>query len=239
MGALNPKQQRFVAEYLIDLNATQAAIRAGYSAKTASQIGERLLRNVEVQKALSEAMKKREQRTEITQDMVLQRWWEIANADVNGVVQFRRSNCRRCHGVDFGYQWTEDEYNQAVAEAKEGEQPELLGGFGFVRNRQPNPACPHCSGEGSGFMHVNDTRELKGPAKLIYRGVQQSKDGLKVILADQDKALENVARHLGMFKEKVELTGANGGPIQTQDVTKTDLTDEELAEELKKYGIEP
>ena len=49
---LTEKQQRFVEEYLIDLNATQAAIRAGYSAKTADQQGSRMLANVKVQQAI-------------------------------------------------------------------------------------------------------------------------------------------------------------------------------------------
>lgn len=80
--ALTPKQGRFVAEYLIDLNATQAAIRAGYSAKTASSQGERLLRNVEVSKALQAAQKAREQRTHITQDRVLQELARIAFFDI-------------------------------------------------------------------------------------------------------------------------------------------------------------
>ena len=51
---MTPKQQRFVDEYLIDLNATQAAIRAGYSEKTAQEQGSRLLSNVMVQKAVTE-----------------------------------------------------------------------------------------------------------------------------------------------------------------------------------------
>jgi phage terminase small subunit len=68
---LTPKQQKFVREYLIDLNATQAAIRAGYSSKTAGQIGEQNLKKLEIAKAIQEAMNEREKRTEITQDMVL------------------------------------------------------------------------------------------------------------------------------------------------------------------------
>ena len=63
--SLTPKQDAFVREYLIDLNATQAAIRAGYSAKTAEQQGSRLLRNVQVAAALSEAQTKRAERVEI------------------------------------------------------------------------------------------------------------------------------------------------------------------------------
>ncbi|WP_213431657.1 terminase small subunit, partial [Paenibacillus dendritiformis] len=70
--ALTAKQKAFVQEYLIDLNATQAAIRAGYSAKTARKIGAENLTKPDIQKAIQEAMERREKRTEITQDRVLQ-----------------------------------------------------------------------------------------------------------------------------------------------------------------------
>lgn len=69
---LTAKQQRFVDEYLIDLNATQAAIRAGYSAKRADAIGYENLRKPEVAAAVEAAMQDRAKRTEITQDYVLQ-----------------------------------------------------------------------------------------------------------------------------------------------------------------------
>ena len=68
---LSPKQQMFVVEYLVDLNATQAAIRAGYSAKTAEWVGPRMVTKSHVTKAIQVAMAEREQRTEITQDKVL------------------------------------------------------------------------------------------------------------------------------------------------------------------------
>lgn len=71
MTGLNDKQERFVDEYLKDLNATQAAIRAGYSEKTAYSMGQRLLKKVEIQKAIQQRQKARERRTEITQDRVL------------------------------------------------------------------------------------------------------------------------------------------------------------------------
>lgn len=69
--ALNPKQSQFVKEYLIDFNALGAAIRAGYSQKTAGQIGHRLLKNVEIQKGLAKAQEERSERTGITADYVL------------------------------------------------------------------------------------------------------------------------------------------------------------------------
>ena len=68
---LTPKQQCFVDEYLIDLNATRAAIRAGYSAKTAEQQGPRLLGNVGVKAAIDAAKEKRAERTNINADRVL------------------------------------------------------------------------------------------------------------------------------------------------------------------------
>jgi phage terminase small subunit len=75
---MTPKQQRFVNEYLIDLSATQAAIRAGYSEKTAHSQGPRLLENVEVKAAIEKALAEREKRTEITQDWVLTTIYETA-----------------------------------------------------------------------------------------------------------------------------------------------------------------
>lgn len=79
---LTNKQRRFVDEYLIDLNATQAAIRAGYSKKTANEQGARLLANVSVMLVVQEAMKARENRTHITQDRVLQELARIAFFDI-------------------------------------------------------------------------------------------------------------------------------------------------------------
>ena len=69
---LTPRESRFVAEYPIDCNATQAAIRAGYSAKTAYSAGQRLLKDVEIASAIQAAMDNRSQRTEITAEYVLQ-----------------------------------------------------------------------------------------------------------------------------------------------------------------------
>ena len=82
MASLTPKQQRFVEEYLIDLNATQAAIRSGYSEKTARQIGEQNLSKLYIQKAIQEAQARREERTKIDADYVLQRLVAIDQMDV-------------------------------------------------------------------------------------------------------------------------------------------------------------
>ena len=68
---LTPKQRAFVAEYLVDLCATQAAIRAGYSVKTAGWIGPQLLTKTHIAAEIEKAMANREKRTLVTADAVI------------------------------------------------------------------------------------------------------------------------------------------------------------------------
>ncbi|GBR43342.1 terminase small subunit [Gluconobacter roseus] len=84
MGKLNAKQARFVEEYLVDLNATQAAIRAGYSEKTARQQASEQLSKPDIQQALSEAQQARSARTQITQDRVIQEIARLGLSDIRG-----------------------------------------------------------------------------------------------------------------------------------------------------------
>jgi len=215
--ALTPKQKAFVENYLIDLNATQSAIRAGYSSKRASEISYQLLRKTTVQKAIEGAMTKRSARTEITADMVLQRWWDIATADPNEIIHLRRVCCRYCFGVGHQYQWRDEgEYQQAIQvvvnAAKEQDKkpviPSDTGGYGYDRLLRPHPECPYCRGEGNADLHVEDTRDLGPKAKLLYGGIKQTAAGIEIKMKDQDKALENVARHIGMFTDKIDINGS-------------------------------
>lgn len=86
MRGLTAKQQRFVEEYLIDLNATQAAIRAGYSAKTAGSVGHENLQKPEIIAALNFARRERCERTKIDADYVLSRLVEIDQMDVADIL---------------------------------------------------------------------------------------------------------------------------------------------------------
>lgn len=83
--SLTPKQQRFVEEYLVDLNATQAAIRAGYSARTARQIGDENLSKPDVAAAVAAAQAERSARTEITADRVLKELAKIGFSDIRKI----------------------------------------------------------------------------------------------------------------------------------------------------------
>ena len=80
---LTPRQERFVAEYLIDLNATQAAIRAGYSESTAKQQGSRLLTKAYVRDAVAAAERVTQTRLQVTAEDIALRAWQIAQQDRN------------------------------------------------------------------------------------------------------------------------------------------------------------
>lgn len=84
--SLTEKQARFVEEYLVSLNASQAALRSGYSAKTAYSQGQRLLKNAEVQARIEEAQREAAKRLEITKERVLREYARIAFSDLRNVL---------------------------------------------------------------------------------------------------------------------------------------------------------
>lgn len=218
---LNPRQRRFADFYLISLNATDAYKKAGYAGNdsVAAVEGHRLLINPKVAAYIAARQAVLQEKLEITQEMVLKRWWAIATADPNDLVEYRRDNCRHCWGTAYGYQWIdEEEFMSAVVRHRRDEDrardagekfnrepPDGAGGFGFVKNRAPNPSCPKCDGDGVGYVHIHDTRRASGAARLLYAGMKEGKEGIELKTHDQMKALDSVARHLGMFKEKVEI----------------------------------
>lgn len=91
MAKLPAKQQLFVKEYIVDLNGTQAYLRAGYKAseEAARRNASRLLTKADIQAAIREAMKAREQRTEVSADRVVKELAKIAFADIKDFLAFR------------------------------------------------------------------------------------------------------------------------------------------------------
>lgn len=91
---MTKKQKRFVEEYLIDLNATQAAIRAGYSPATAKEIGCENLTKPNISEAIAKAMAERSRRTGVNQDRVLQELAKIAFAKITDAVDPKTATVR-------------------------------------------------------------------------------------------------------------------------------------------------
>lgn len=94
MAKLTDRQKRFVEEYLIDLNATQAAIRAGYSVKTAGQIGEQNLKKLEISEAIGKVMAERSKRTGINQDRIVNELAKLAFVKITDIID-DQCNIRR------------------------------------------------------------------------------------------------------------------------------------------------
>lgn len=175
---LTPKQKRFVEEYLVDLNATQAAIRAGYSQRTAGQIGEQNLKKLEVKQAIQAAQEKRSERTEITQDMVLQELAKIGFSDIRKIVRWGETMIR------------------------------------MEADKDGNDVVVPYHG-----LALIDSNEIDDATAAAISEVAEGRNGLTVKLHDKKGALVDIGRHLGMFKDRVEHSGPDGGPIPMMPTT--------------------
>lgn len=184
MTELTPKQARFVQEYLVDLNATQAAIRAGYSPKTAKQQGARLLTNADVQKAVTEGQEQRSERTGITADMVLKELAKVGFSNLSDVTNWGTKE------VAFGFD----------ADGKRL-RPDEIGDAAVVKYVD------------APFVEPVDRDALEERVRAAVSEVALTKDGFKIKMHDKVGALTQIGRHLGMFTDKSELTGAGGTPL--------------------------
>ncbi len=181
MASLTPRQAQFVAEYLIDLNATQAAIRAGYSAKTAEQQASRLLSNVKVGEAVHSAQEARSKRTQITADRVLAELAKIGFSDIRKAVSWRANVTGMVE---------DDDGAQRLAVTNE-------------------------------VALIDSDKIDDDTAAAVAEISQTAQGGLKIKLHDKKGALVDIGRHLGMFTDKTEISGPNGGPVEA--VTRIEL----------------
>lgn len=183
---LTAQQRRFVAEYLKDGNATQAAIRAGYSKKSAEQIGYQLLQKTSVAQAIAQQQKASIARTLGGADEVLAQMWQLATFDANQLSQYRRGACRYCWGFGHQYQWrdmVEFEEKRLEATERDKREPVDVGGYGYDHTREPNP----------GF------REFDGPPKtgdMVIMQVQADKWNHAGILLEGNILLHHLYEHL-------------------------------------------
>ena len=146
---MTKKQKRFVEEYLIDLNATQAAIRAGYSPDTAYSIGNENMKKPEIKAKIDKAMAERSRRTGVNADRVVMELAKIAFVNAGDVIDAETATVK------------------------------------------PDAAR-------------DDTAAIQSVKVKTF-----GEDGLEreIKMADKLKALELLGKHLGMFKDKVELSG--------------------------------
>lgn len=227
------KNRRFVDQYLIDLDAAKAAVRAGLP-ETA---GHRLLAKTSVQVLIAKEREARQSRTSIFADEVLRRWWQVACADPRELVEIRRGCCRYCYGIDHRYQFTQEELRRAVADHVRDQRRKGIpqeqwvefddqGGDGYVGTRDPNPNCPECWGEGIMHVYLRDSRYYGRAAAALFDGVKVGKDGsVEIKFRDRDHAMDRVAQHLGMLVTRQA--------VMTIDPSK--MTDDQLEGVIKHF----
>lgn len=168
MKELKPKQRLFVAEYLKDLNATQAAIRSGSQAKRAEQAGHELLTNPDIKAAIEAAMKERAAKLEITSERVLA---EIANMAFYDPADL---------SID--------------GEASEEDREEWVIDGRVIR----------------GLRNFADIKRLPEKVRRVIVGWGYDRNqNFTVKLADKSKALDQLARHLSLYNDKLDVSGVD------------------------------
>ena len=210
-AALNPRQQRFVEEYLVDLNGTQAAIRAGYSARTANEQAARLLANVSVRSAIERGKSEVAVRTGASVDELVSRMRQIILADPRELVKIKTGCCRYCYGDGHQYQRSEDEraydLERWLMKGKAESDFDEKGGSGFNPALRPVETCPVCGGDGESRVVPLDTSTLSPGAALLYAGAKQTKYGLEVQMVSKEAMYEKLMRHLGGYAKDNEQAG--------------------------------
>lgn len=214
IGSLTDQMRRFALEYTVDFNGKAAAIRAGYSEKTAAAAASKMLAREDVQDLVQKSMAKLAEKTEINAERVLREAWGIATADVNELVEFRRGCCRHCYGIDYGYQRTVQEMSRDRAAYEARKRKEIAkdpraadfyedfdeqGGIGYDARKPPVSDCTNCWGDGVGSAHFKDTRNLSPAARALYAGVAVG-NTTKMLLVDKLGAMEKLFKHLGLYK---------------------------------------
>ncbi|TWH63900.1 terminase small subunit [Azomonas agilis] len=205
------KELMFVEYFLANgLNATRAYLEAGYRPKNAANASAEASRCVakhRVKTYLGYRLKQLIGDVEAEKQRLIQTLTFIAFGDVNELVEHRRACCRFCHGEDFRYQYTPDEYRQAEQEAEEqGKDFDPQGGIGFDANKDPNPKCPECFGRGVSQVIFHDTRHLSPAAQALYAGFEHTKVGKKVVLMSKEKAFELLAKIHKLFDDAPKVT---------------------------------
>jgi len=214
---LTDMQELFVREYMTDWNGTQAAIRAGYSAKSAHILAWELLKNPKVRGAIEALASARARRLGIDADELLRMWAAIVNLDMNEISQLRRVCCPFCWSEGHTRQYTpsgledakkkhdRERQRRQKADANDdiGEFPEYTDDW-YDKRKPPHEDCPECHGEGRVETFFADTRHLSPAARLVYAGVKEGRDGIEVLTMSKEKASDNLARALGLFKDKEE-----------------------------------
>lgn len=207
--ALTHKQEKF-ALLVVKLGNQAAAYRQAYDVgpKTSSETiwadSSAMANAPEVSLRIEALRKEAFAQTVVEVSFLINRWYDIARADPNEIIAHLRKCCRHCHGLTHAFQWRDmEEWVDACASSLSDSRapPEMNGGFGYNPTFDPITECPRCYGEGVPYTRIADTTKLTGPAKLLYKGVKETRHGIEILMHDQHAAADSLARLMGAYKD--------------------------------------
>ena len=221
---VSEQRRLFMYYYAISDNATDAAYKAGYAASVAETGANLLRKNPTIREGVQWLREQRAARIGIEGDDLMRLWISRLTFDVNEIMEYRVSCCPYCWTPDparplrtpAGVEYEREKWNQdrlkilrLNPEADPGEYPGYDLPF-WDKRRPPNPDCPNCIGRGYGERVLKDTRHLSPAARAAYEGIEQGAKGeVNIKLTSREKAQENLAKALGLFREKEETTTFN------------------------------
>lgn len=233
---LTNRQENFAVAYVKTDKATES-YRQFYSTEnmkpeTVHNRAYALTQHSGVAARVESLRKKVSEKLDVTVQDIVAEWQRIAFGDPRELVTHRRVCCRHCFGRDHQYQWRDEmEFADALADAlektasydkleprwrqgrKRPKMPDDSGGYNYNPTITPHPLCTRCFGEGRGEVLVADISKVTSSAKTLYIGAEQTRHGIKISIRDKDRALENLAKFNGMFKDKLSTPPAGSGAV--------------------------
>jgi len=239
-GNLTPKMLAFCRELPVDGNKTQAAIRAGYSEKSAANMGSVLSREPKIKAQIQRNMQIAADAAQVSAELVLAEIYAVATSDSRDLISVYQDCCRFCYSAINGErQWTRGEYSEALeATQKAGTPaPPIRGGLTYNAKLPPVESCAECFGRGLTTVVVKDSRKISRAASKLLAGMKSTKDGVEIKTHDKMAALLALAKITGLLRDRTEITGAGGGPIAlTAAPNFNAMTDDELRAALARSG---
>lgn len=168
--SLTDKQKAFCEEYIVDLNATQAAIRSGYSEESARQIATENLSKPNIQFEIERLKKARSKRTQITADRVLEELASVGYSKITDYLEVVEKDVVVGYKKDASGQ---HDYEQPIFKTKK-------------------------------VVEIKETKEMNPDAIKAISEIKHGKHGISLKLYDKLNALENIGRHLGIWKDRIE-----------------------------------
>lgn len=172
---MTPGMLAFAKEYLRSFNGTASylASHPGTNPASAAVLAHRLLKNVKVRAYIEQHREKLALELDFGREDVIRELVALALADPNELTQMRHVSCDSC--------WPEQDGTPPIWQ-------------------EPNPECLHCQGDGIPRPWFADTRKLSPAARRLFSGVKTTKDGIQVLMRDQDGALDKLAKVFGAYE---------------------------------------